>query len=76
MRVDVYFPSAGQVQVVSPSVSVDEGSVGSICVVLTATTGSPTELANPLTVNLTSVLNAEAGLLIKNCVKITSKGIG
>ena len=56
------FLSAGQVQVVSPSVSVDEGSVASICVVLTATTGLPTELANSLTVNLTSLLNAEAGL--------------
>ena len=59
----ITFLAAGQVQVVSPSVCVDEGSLGSICVILTATTGSPNELANPLTINLTFAVNAEAGLL-------------
>ena len=63
-RVVPTYLAAGQVQVVLPSVSVDEGSVVSICVVLTATTGFPAELANPLTVNLVSMLNTEAGLCI------------
>ena len=46
------------------SVGVTEGgAAGSVCVVLTGTTGSPTELVNALAVSLASVLNAEAGRL-------------
>ena len=35
-----------------------------MCVVLTGTTGSPTELVNPLAVSVGSVLNADAGRLL------------
>ena len=37
------------------------GAAGSVCVVLTGTTGSPTELVN---LALGSVLNADAGRLL------------
>ena len=47
-----------------PALLVTEGSNTSVCVTLIPTTGSPTQLANSLTVNLQSVLNAEAGLLM------------
>ena len=40
------------------------GAAGSVCVVLTGTTGSPTELVNPLAVSVGSVLNADAGRLL------------
>ena len=40
------------------------GAAGSVCVVLTGTTGSPTELVNPLEVSVESVLNADAGRLL------------
>ena len=40
------------------------GAAGPVCVVLTATTGSPTELTNALAVSVGSVLNAEAGRLL------------
>ena len=44
------------------SVGITEGgAASSVCVVLTGTTGSPTELLNPLAVSVASVLNAEAG---------------
>ena len=47
------------------SVGITEGgAAGSVCVVLTGTTGSPTELANALAVSVISVLNAEAGRLL------------
>ena len=47
------------------SVGITEGGAfGSVCVVLTGTTGSPTELVNPLAISFTSVLNAEAGRLL------------
>ena len=42
----------------------EDGAAGSVCVVLTGTTGSPTELANALAVSVISVLNAEAGRLL------------
>ena len=46
------------------SASITEGGgSGSVCVVLTGTTGSPTELVNALAVSVISVLNAEAGRL-------------
>ncbi|CAI8021396.1 hypothetical protein GBAR_LOCUS12700, partial [Geodia barretti] len=55
---------AGEVEVAAASVGITEGgAAGSVCVVLTGTTGSPTELANPLEVSVTSVLNAEAGFV-------------
>ena len=40
------------------------GEAGSVCVVLMGTTGSPTELVNPLAVSVAFVLNAEAGRLL------------
>ncbi|CAI8055209.1 hypothetical protein GBAR_LOCUS30144, partial [Geodia barretti] len=53
---------AGEVEVAAASVGITEdGAAGSVCVVLTGTTGSPTELANALAVSVVSVLNAEAG---------------
>ena len=56
------FLSAGEVEVAAASVGITEGGAfGSVCVVLTGTTGSPTELVNPLAVSVGSVLNAEAG---------------
>ena len=56
------FLSAGEVEVAAASVGITEGgAAGSVCVVLTGTTGSPTELANALAVSVASVLNAEAG---------------
>ena len=49
----------------SASVGITEGgAAGSVCVVLTGTTGFPTELVNPLAVSVGSVLNADAGRLI------------
>ena len=59
------FLSAGEVEVAADSVGIIEGgAAGSVCVVLTGTTGSPTELVNPLAVSVGSVLNAEAGRLL------------
>ena len=59
------FLSAGEVEVDSASVGITEGgAAGSVCVVLTGTTGSPTELVNPLSVSVGSVLNADAGRLL------------
>ncbi|CAI8055585.1 hypothetical protein GBAR_LOCUS30328, partial [Geodia barretti] len=53
---------AGEVEVAAASVGITEGgAAGSVCVVLTGTTGSPTELVNPLAVTVASVLNADAG---------------
>ncbi|CAI8022067.1 hypothetical protein GBAR_LOCUS12985 [Geodia barretti] len=53
---------AGEVEVAAASVGITEGgAAGSVCVVLTGTTGSPTELSNPLAVSVASVLNADAG---------------
>ena len=47
------------------SASITEGgAASSVCVVLTGTTGSPTELANALAVSVTSVLNAGTGRLL------------
>ena len=47
------------------SVGITEGgAAGFVCVVLTGTTGSPTELVNPLAVSVSFVLNAEAGRLL------------
>ena len=52
-------------EVAAASVGITEGgAAGSMCVVLTGTTGSPTELANPLEVSVIYVLNAEAGRLL------------
>ena len=56
--------AAGEVLVAFPSLVVTEGSNTSVCITLIPTTGSPTQLANTLTVNLQSVINAEAGLLM------------
>ena len=59
------FLSAGEVEVAAASVGITEGgAAGSVCVVLTGTTGSPTELVNPLAVSVGSVLNADAGRLL------------
>ena len=47
------------------SVGITEGgTAGFVCVVLTGTTGSPTELVNPLVVSVTFVQNVEAGRLL------------
>ena len=47
------------------SVGITEGgAAGSVCVVLTGTTGSPTELANALAVSVISELNAGTGSLL------------
>ena len=54
--------AAGEVQVVSPSLDIHEGFEEMVCVMLMATTDSPTMLANALTVNLSLVLNDGAGL--------------
>ena len=43
---------------------IEGGAAGSVCVVLAGTTGSPTELVNPLAVSVGSVLNADAGMLL------------
>ena len=47
------------------SVGITEGgAAGSVCVVLTGTTGSPTKLVKPLSVSLGSVPNADVGRLL------------
>ena len=53
---------AGEVQVATSSITITEGANATVCVILTATSGSPTSLANLLVVDLTTNLNAEAGL--------------
>ena len=57
-----WFPVVGEVQVATPSITITEGANGTVCVVLTAASGSPTSLANPLIVELMANLNAGAGL--------------
>ena len=56
-----YDHAAGEVQFAISTLMITEGSGDTVCVSLTATSGSPTSLANPLTVNVTTNLNAEAG---------------
>ena len=55
------FPAAAEVQVAISTLMITEGSGDTVCVSLTATSGSPTSLENPLIVDLTTNLNAEAG---------------
>ena len=61
-----YDHPAAEVQVAISTLMITEGSGDTLCVSLTATSGSPTSLEDPLTVNVTTNLNAESGLAFQN----------
>ena len=67
---ELYFPTAAEVEVIMPSTTINEGSQDTVCVILLATSGSPMSLANPLAVYLSTVLSGEAGLVEGNKLSV------
>ena len=50
----------------APSVTINEGNMGDVCVQLSTGAGGPNTLQNPLTVVLTVTNNGKAGVYIYN----------